>query len=46
MQTAREELEKLIAKAPLEETGAKRFDMDDIIDDLTTKIVDDLKEAA
>lgn len=46
MQTAREELEKLIAKAPLNETSAKRFDMDDIIDDLTTKIVDDLKKAA
>jgi hypothetical protein len=44
MMTAREELEKLIAKAPVDVMGTiKPFSMDDIIDDLTNTIV---KEAA
>ena len=47
MMTAREELEKLIAKAPIDDTKtSKRFDMDAIIGDLTDKVLDDLKNAA
>lgn len=47
MTVAKEELEKLIAKAPVDVTGTiKSFDMDDIINDLSNQIETEMAKAA
>lgn len=47
MEVAREELEKLIAKAPVDVVGTIRpFSMDEMIDNITTTVTEEFKEAA